>query len=71
MFTIQEELAGAPALVVLQNHTKGTDIAPTSIEELPPRCTIGELPAVLDIPADAHIFVSVLLLVSTFRRASY
>lgn len=58
---LQEELAESPVLVVCLDHTRKPSRdspCPTSIEELPPRCTLGQLPDVLGIPANTHILVS-------------
>ena len=46
-------------LVVCLDHAKKAeeDAFSTTIEELPPRCTVGQLPEVLGVPADTHILV--------------
>lgn len=60
LHAVQEELADATVLIVCLTHaTKSGNAARlTSIEELPARCTVGQLPAVLGIPEPAQILVS-------------
>jgi len=49
--------ADAPATVILMDHTKPVETARLSLEELPTRCTVGQLHAVLAIPSDTNILV--------------
>lgn len=57
----QEELAEAPVLIVCLDHTRRDDQAaapkPASIEELPAKCTVGQLPKLLGISPNTQILV--------------
>ena len=52
----QDELAREPFTVVYMDHTKPSG-SRTSLQELPPLCTVAQLPGILGIAADSDILV--------------
>jgi hypothetical protein len=49
--------ADTPATIILTDHTKPIDTSRLSLEELPTRCTVGQLHAVLAISPNSSILV--------------